>query len=107
MTNEQALARAQHELNFYRQVKKDGVTMTDNLDFWEKIVEALESNVKDAMTAEQQYEYEWAIPILNGLKCPQGQPDVVRLVYRGDDRCTAIDIAVKCMKEQLRGNNND
>lgn len=37
MTNSQALARAQHELNFYRQVKKDGITMTDNLDFWEKI----------------------------------------------------------------------
>ena len=45
MTNSQALARAQHELNFYRQVKKDGVTMTDNLDFWEKIVEALEKQV--------------------------------------------------------------
>ena len=44
MTNEHALAIAKSELAYYKQVKKDGITIRDWLEFWEIVVDALESN---------------------------------------------------------------
>ena len=43
MTNEHALAIAKNELAYYRQVKKDGITIRDWLEFWEIVVAALEN----------------------------------------------------------------
>ena len=42
MTNEHALAIAKSELAYYRQVKKDGITIRDWLEFWEIVVAALD-----------------------------------------------------------------
>lgn len=42
MTTKQALAYARHELEYYKQVKKDGIAMTTSLEFWSIVVDALE-----------------------------------------------------------------
>lgn len=42
MTNKQALAFARHELEYYKQVERDGIRMTKRIEFYEIVVKALE-----------------------------------------------------------------
>lgn len=42
MTNKQALAFARHELEYYKQVERDGIRMTKHIEFYEIVVKALE-----------------------------------------------------------------
>lgn len=42
MTNKQALAFARHELEYYKQVERDGIRMTRHIEFYKIVVNALE-----------------------------------------------------------------
>ena len=61
MTTKQALAYARHELEFYKQVKKDGIAMTTSLEFWSIVVAAL-----DKMLAQASTKTRYGFPI-----CPK------------------------------------
>ena len=42
MTNKQALAYAKHELEYYKQVEREGIRTSQHIEFYERVVEALE-----------------------------------------------------------------
>lgn len=58
MGNEQALAYARHELEYYKQVKRDGIAMTTSLEFWSIVVDALEDKVAREETREENGDTE-------------------------------------------------
>lgn len=58
MGNEQALAYARHELEHYKQVKRDGIAMTTSLEFWSIVVDALEDKVAREETREENGDTE-------------------------------------------------
>ncbi|MBQ0078386.1 MAG: hypothetical protein KBS66_00650 [Eubacterium sp.] len=45
MTDKQALAFAKHELEYYKQVERDGIRMTQSIEFYEIVVGALEEKL--------------------------------------------------------------
>lgn len=46
--------------------------------------------------------YEEAINELQyGIKCPEGQSDVVRIIWSGDTREAALNIAIKALEKQI------
>lgn len=58
MGNEQALAYARHELEYYKQVKRDGIAMTTSLEFWSIVVDALEDKAAREETREENGDTE-------------------------------------------------
>ena len=57
MGNEQALAYARHELEYYKQVKRDGIAMTTSLEFWSIVVDALEDKVARLRNEGREWRY--------------------------------------------------
>lgn len=45
MTDKQALAYAKHELEYYKQVERDGIKMIEHIDFYGKVVDAFEKQM--------------------------------------------------------------
>lgn len=58
MGNEQALAYARHELEYYKQVKRDGIAMTTSLEFWSIVVDALEDKAAREERREENGDTE-------------------------------------------------
>ena len=54
MTNKQALAYAKHELEYYKQVERDGIRMSQHIEFYEIVVEALENHVNHTHNHTEQ-----------------------------------------------------
>lgn len=46
MTNKQALAYAKHELEYYKQVEREGIRMSQHIEFYEIVVGALEEKLR-------------------------------------------------------------